>query len=80
MLQQTNAFARAKLMMAQIAAAMAFTSAIQRQAALAQIGSYESHGKGSGKTSPSRRCVAMDKRAARKARGVKRHKAAMRRA
>lgn len=80
MLQQNNTFARAKLMMAQIAAAMAFSNAIQRQAALAQIGSYESRGKGSGKTSPSRHRVAMDKRSASKARNVKRHKAAMRRA
>jgi hypothetical protein len=78
MLTNNNAFARAKMMMAAIAQAMAFTHAAQRQAALAQIGPYVSRGHGAGKNSPSRHRVAMDKRAAAKSRNVKRHKAASR--
>lgn len=73
-------FARANMMMAAIAAAMSMTNQNLRSAAMAEIGPYESHGHGRGKTSPSRHSVAMDKRAATKARNVKRHKAAMRHA
>lgn len=73
-------FARAQMMMAAIAAAMSMTNPTMRSAAMANIGPYESRGHGRGKTSPSRHSVAMDKRSAAKARNVKRHKAAMRRA
>lgn len=74
-MQSNNAFARARAMMAAIAVAMRFTSETERQAQLAMIGPYESRGHGSGKWSKSRHRVAMDKRAAIKARNVKRHKA-----
>lgn len=74
-MQSNNAFARAKAMMAAIAVAMQFTSEAQRQAQLAVIGPYESRGHGGGHRSKSRHKVAMDKRAAVKARNVKRHKA-----
>jgi hypothetical protein len=79
MLRSTNAFARAKAMMAAIQVAMMIGDAVLRQAALNGIAPYRSRGKGSGKTSPSAHCVAMDKRAARKARSVKRNKALNRR-
>lgn len=78
MLKAVNAFARAKAMMAAIQVAMMIGNVAQRQAALNSIAPYRSRGKGSGKTSPSIHHVAMDKRAAKKARNVKRHKAAMR--
>ncbi|MFM0300017.1 hypothetical protein PQQ99_07805 [Paraburkholderia sediminicola] len=60
MLTNNNAFARAKMMMTAIAAAMSLSNEISRQAMLAKIGPYVSRGKGSGKTSPSRHCAAMD--------------------
>lgn len=63
-------------MMAAIAIAMQFTSEAQRQAQLAMIGPYESRGHGSGKWPKSQRRVAMDKRAAKKAKNVLRHKRA----
>lgn len=78
MLRATNAFARAKAMMAAIQVAMMIGDTVQRQAALNSMDLYRSRGKGSGKTSPSRHHVAMDKRASKKARNVKRHKAASR--
>lgn len=78
MLMKGNAFSRAKAMMAQIQIAMMIGDTLARQAALNSIGPYRSRGKGAGKASPSAHCVAMDKRAARKARNVKRHKAAAR--
>jgi hypothetical protein len=64
-------FARANAMFALIAAAMATANP---QAALAKIGPYVSRGKGTGKRHGSSRCVAMDKRAASKARNQARHK------
>ena len=82
MLTNSGPFARARAMMA-LVAAMSSASAFQKVALQAQLnamGPYQSRGHGRNKWSPSRHCVAMDQRAARKARNVKRHKAAMRRA
>lgn len=45
-----NPFARAQMMMAAIAAAMSISNVGARQAALAQIGPYQSRGKGRGKS------------------------------
>ncbi|PRZ56145.1 hypothetical protein BX589_102346 [Paraburkholderia fungorum] len=42
-------FARAQMMMAAIAAAMSLTNLGQRNAAMAEIGPYQSRGKGRGK-------------------------------
>ena len=67
-------FARAKAMIALVQAAMAIGSVFERQQALASIGPYESRGHGGGHRIKSRHRVAMDKRAAVKARNVKRHK------
>lgn len=62
-------FKRAKQMMAAIAAAMSLPLAAQ-MVAMAGIGEYKSRGKGQGGRflGSSARCVAMDKREARKAR------------
>lgn len=70
-----NAFVRAKVMFAAIQAAMSYTNEVERQAALAMIGPYESRGHGGGHKIKSRHRVAMDKRVATKARNVKRNKA-----
>jgi tmRNA-binding protein len=78
MLRATNAFSRAKAMMAAIQVAMMIGNVVERQAALNSMDPYRSRGKGRSKTAPSRHHVAMDKRTARKARNVKRHKAASR--
>lgn len=75
---QANAFARARAMIAAIAVAMQIGNLADRQIALSAVGPYRSRGKGSAKTSPSRHHVAMDKRVARKARNIKRHKATAR--
>lgn len=50
---KTQAFARAKAMMALVAAAMSMASIAARQQALSEIGQYKSRGKGRG--TPSRR-------------------------
>lgn len=65
-------------MMAAIAAAMTLSNEGLRQQAMSGIGPYVSRGKGQGKHQASKRTVAMDKRAARKARNVARHKRAAR--
>ncbi len=80
---QANPFARARNMMAAISAAMALATDAQRQLALNAVGPYVSrgHGRGNGiRLGSSSRTVAQGKRAAVKARNVKRHKAAARRA
>ncbi len=63
-------------MFAAVAAAMAITNTFERQNALAAIGPYVSRGKGKGRRQASGRTVAQDKRAATKARNVKRNRAA----
>lgn len=75
-------FARARAMMALVAqmAAAGPMVKLALQGQLDAMGPYKSRGHCSGKTSKSRHRVAMDQRAARKARNVKRHKAAIRRA
>lgn len=78
MLTNNNAFARARAMMAAIAVAMSLSSEAQRQVALSGIGPYVSRGKGRGGRPSSGHKVAMDKRAAKKARNVARHKRACR--
>ena len=65
-------FARAAAMFALIAAAMASTNP---SAAMAQIPSYESRGKGKGGRQASARCVAHDQRHASKMRNRARHRA-----
>ncbi len=66
---QPNHFKRAKAMFAAVAAAMSLPMAAQALA-MTQIGPYVSRGKGQGGRflGSSARCVAMDKRDARKAR------------
>jgi hypothetical protein len=63
---QGNPFARSVAMMSAIAAAMGQSNVMLREAAMANIGPYRSRGKGSGKTSPSRHKVAMDRRGIKK--------------
>lgn len=65
-------------MFAAIAAAMAMSNLGERQAALSAIGPYVSRGKGKGRHQASNRTTAQNKRAAIKARNVKRHRAATR--
>lgn len=69
-----NAFAAARAMFAAIEAAMMIQNIAQQQDALAQIGPYCSRGKGLGLSTNkhSRHRVAMDKRAAKKARNRRR--------
>lgn len=76
---RTAPFARARMMMAAIAAIVTqFAGNVSaRIKALETIGPYESHGKGHGgpgTNKHSTRCVAYDKRDARKARNRKNHK------
>lgn len=68
-------FKRAKQMFAAIAAAMSLPIEVQL-AELANIGEYKSRGKGQGGRflGSSARCVAMDKREARKARNRRKEK------
>lgn len=66
-------FARAKAMMAAIAAAMGLAGSA-RQLALAEIGPYESRGKGKALRSPSRNSTAQVKRASLKARNRAKHR------
>ncbi len=68
-------FKRAKQMFAAIAAAMSLPLAAQ-MAAMARIGEYRSRGKGQGGRflGSSARCVAIDKREARKARNRRKEK------
>lgn len=71
---KSSPFSRASAMFSAIAAAMALAPSMQK-VALSQIGPYESRGKG-GKA-PSRRVgTKACQRAARKARNVRRHRAA----
>jgi len=82
MLTTSGPFARARAMMALVSAIASAgpAQAIAMRMQLNAMGPYQSRGHGRNKQSPSRHRVAMDQRAARKARNVKRHKAAMRRA
>lgn len=68
------AFHHSKLVFAAIAAAMVIPAFAERQAALALVPQYRSRGHGEGLlgNKHSRHCVAMDKRAARKARNKRR--------
>ena len=72
---QPNHFKRARQMFAAIAPAMSLPLAAQL-AAMAGIGEYRSRGKGQGGRflGSSARCVAMDKRDARKARNKRKEK------
>ena len=72
---QPNPFKRARQMLAAIAAAMSLPLA-EQLAAMADIGEYRSRGKGQGGRflGSSARCVAMDKRDARKARNKRKEK------
>lgn len=72
---QPNHFKRVRQMFAAIAAAMALPM-LQQAAAMANIGEYRSRGKGQGGRflGSSARCVAMDKRDARKARNRRKEK------
>lgn len=67
-------FSRSLMMLALIHDAMTIPFAHLRQEALAAIGPYKSRGKGRGGWQKSRRAVAMDKRAALKARNKRRNK------
>lgn len=71
-----TAFARASQMMALVSVAM-LLPAMQQQAALARIGPYESRGKG-GKQPGRHVGTKAHARVARKARNVRRHRAACR--
>lgn len=73
-----NAFSRAIGMFRLIAAAMSMHAESDRQMALGAIPAYESRGKGGGGRPKSARKVAMDKRAAKKTRNVRRHRMACR--
>lgn len=64
-------FARAMAMMALVAAAMRLQGSTARDQALANIGTYESRGKGRGLRSPSRNKAAHVQRAAVKAKNRK---------
>ncbi len=72
-MQASQPFRRALAMVAALSAAMALTGT-QKELALNAIGSYQSRGKGRGVRSGSYHCVAQDKRAAKKARNIRRHK------
>lgn len=77
-MQRSQPFARAMSMMALVAAAMSMPVHMQ-QAKLAEIGPYESQGKGKG--GGNRRAAGAQMagiRAARKSRNVRRHRAACR--
>lgn len=77
-MQRSQPFARAIAMMSLIAAAMNMPIAMQ-QAALANIGPYESRGKGKGRGAIGSKGGHMAAvRAASKARNVRRHRAAAR--
>jgi len=69
-----GAFARAREMFSRIASAMGLPTAAEQRAALAGILPYKSRGKGEGcpGNKHSKHTVAMDKRAARKARNKRR--------
>ena len=67
---RNTAFSRAISMIGMIAAAMACSNPLDRQAAMANIGPYESHGKG-GKTPRRPTGIAKIRRAARAARARK---------
>lgn len=71
-------FARARIMLAGIMAALAITPAqggvAAQKDALAALGPYVSRGKGCGGHQASKRCVAHDKRDARKTRNRKRNR------
>lgn len=78
---QASPFSRAKAMMAAIAAVIASAqgNTAMQQAGLAAIGPYQSRGHGKGQRTKAPHGAQMAHiRAARKARRVKRHKAALR--
>lgn len=79
-MQRSQPFARAIAMASMIAAAMAANPwpGLAQQAALSKIGDYESRGKGGKEPHRRGNGSIKVKRAARKARNVRRHRAACR--
>lgn len=78
---QSNPFKRAHMMMAAIAAIMSATAGniAAQQAQISALAPYESRGKGKGGHQHARHGAQMANiRAARKARNIKRHRAAVR--
>ncbi len=70
-----NAFARSKAMFAAIMAFVSPSVGWDKAVALANVGEYKSRGKGKGKSgTSSAHCVAMDRRAAVKARNRAKHR------
>jgi len=70
-----NAFARSKAMFAAIMAFVSSSVGWDKAVALANVGEYKSRGKGKGKSgTSSAHCVAMDRRAAVKARNRAKHR------
>jgi hypothetical protein len=76
-----NAFHRSKAMFAAIMAVMSNSvMPWERAAAVANVGTYVSRGKGKGRRGEKLHCVAQDKRASNKARNRERNRRAHRRA
>lgn len=73
---KTNPFSRFHLFMTAVHALMAKESLPFREALLLQPTAYNSRGHGLNRPNRSLRCVAMAKRAAKKARNIRRHKQA----
>jgi len=70
-----NAFPRSKAMFAAIMAFVSPSVGWDKAVALANVGEYKSRGKGKGKSgTSSAHCVAMDRRAAVKARNRAKHR------
>jgi hypothetical protein len=77
-MQRSAPFARFRALMVAMALAIQSNSGWSRADALASVGGYRSRGKGRGSYQASSNTDAQVKRAARKARNVKRYKAACR--